>query len=155
MELRSTKKMKRLFGNIISFEMMSLCYLLLVLIAGLQGRSASSNAWSSGQARWLCEGAEARGIDGVNARKRYLLVVLLACFQGRSASSNAWRSGASEVPRGLRGRRRSHPRGRSPWDRRCQCTEALLVSGAASLFPGEGPAIRSTKKMKRLFGHRI
>ena len=45
--------------------------------------------------------------------------------------------------------------GRSPWDRRCQCTEALLVSGAASLFAGEGPAIRSTKKMNRLVGHNI
>ena len=82
-ELRSTKKMKIVFGNIIYFEMINLCYLLVVLLACLQGRSASSNAWSSGQARWLGEGAEARGIDGVNARKRYLLVVLLACLQGR------------------------------------------------------------------------
>ena len=56
MELRGTKKMKRLFGNIISFEMMSLCYLLLVLLACFQGRAG------------------------------YVLVVLLACSQGMGGS---------------------------------------------------------------------
>ena len=38
MELRSTKKMKIVFGNIIYFEMINLCYLLVVLLACLQGR---------------------------------------------------------------------------------------------------------------------